>query len=106
MAHIVCTVSNCYYNKREGCTAPSLNVDGEQADESRFTCCDTFIEQKPGVRSSLSEPKSNTQISCKATHCVYNEHEKCEAERVVVNGKNADHPEETCCSTFMPPEFK
>ncbi len=106
MAQIVCTVSNCYFNKREGCTAPTLDVDGEQANESRFTSCDTFIEQKPGVRSSLSEPKSNTSINCKAVQCVYNGNEKCEATRVVVNGKNAENPEETCCSTFMPPEFR
>lgn len=101
MATIVCTVSNCYFNKREGCTAPALNVDGEKAHESRFTCCDTFIEQKPGVRSSVHEPKSNTEITCKASNCVYNDHEYCEASRIVVNGKNAKHSEETCCSTFI-----
>lgn len=100
MANIVCTVSNCYYNKREGCTAPSIEVDGEKADESRFTCCDTFIEQKPGVRSSVHEPKSDSYIKCMAVKCVYNEHEQCDASRIVVNGKNAGHPEETCCSTF------
>ncbi|WMJ78132.1 MULTISPECIES: DUF1540 domain-containing protein [unclassified Sedimentibacter] len=100
MAHIVCTVSNCYFNKREGCTAPNLNVDGEKANESRFTCCETFIEQKPGVRSSVHEPKSETDIMCKAGNCVYNTNERCEASRVVVNGKNAQHSEETCCSTF------
>lgn len=100
MATIVCTVTNCYYNKREGCTAPNLEVDGEKADESRFTCCDTFIEQKPGVRSSVHEPRSNTDIKCMAVNCVYNDNRHCEASRIVVNGKNADHSEETCCSTF------
>lgn len=100
MANIVCTVSNCYYNKREGCTAPVLEVDGEKANESRFTCCDTFIEQRPGVRSSVQEPKGDTDIQCKAVKCVYNDNEHCDASRIVVNGKNAQHSEETCCSTF------
>lgn len=100
MPNIVCTVTNCYYNKREGCTAPTLKVDGKQADESKFTCCDTFIEQRPGVRSSVHEPKSNTNIECKATKCTYNDSQYCMAKRIVVNGKNAEHPEETCCSTF------
>lgn len=100
MANIVCTVTNCYYNKTEGCTAPALEVDGEKADESRFTCCDTFIEQKPGVRSSVHEPKSDTSIACKAVQCVYNDSAHCIAKRIVVNGKNAQYPEETCCSTF------
>jgi hypothetical protein len=101
MSHIVCTVSNCYYNKREGCTAPALDVDGEMADESRLTCCDTFIEQKPGMKSSVQEPKGETQISCKAKKCTYNDNERCDAQRIVVNGKNAQHTEETCCSTFI-----
>lgn len=100
MANIVCTVSNCYFNKREGCTAPKLHVDGEKAHESRFTCCDTFIEQKPGVRSSVNEPKADTSIYCNAVKCVYNDNEYCDASRIVVNGKNAQNPEETCCSTF------
>lgn len=100
MANIVCTVTNCYYNKREGCTAPSLKVDGENAGESRFTSCETFIEQKPGIRSSVSDPKSNTPIECMAVKCQYNENKKCEASRIVINGKNAEHSEETCCSTF------
>ncbi len=100
MANIVCTVTNCYYNKREGCTAPALEVDGKRADESRFTCCDTFIEQKPGVRSSVQEPKGETDISCKAEKCTYNDSKHCMAARIVVNGKNAQNPEETCCSTF------
>ena len=100
MAQIICTVTNCYYNKRQGCTAPALTVDGKNADESRRTCCDTFIEQKPGARSSVSEPKSNTDIKCEAVKCVYNQSEKCQAKNILVNGKNAEVPEETCCSTF------
>lgn len=100
MAEIKCTVTNCYYNKRLGCTAPTITVDGRNADESRLTSCDTFIEQKPGVRSSVSEPKSDTDIECMAVKCVYNESERCEATDIIVNGKNASVPEETSCSTF------
>ncbi len=100
MANIACTVTNCYFNKSEGCTAPALEVDGKKADESRLTSCDTFIEQKPGVRSSVHEPKSDTNIKCKAVKCTYNDSELCIATRIVVNGKNAQNTEETCCSTF------
>ena len=100
MAEIKCTVTNCYYNKRLGCTAPAITVDGESAEESRSTCCDTFIEQKSGMRSSVSEPKSNTDIKCTAVKCVYNDSEICEATDILINGKNATVPEETCCSTF------
>jgi hypothetical protein len=100
MAEIKCTVTNCYYNKRLGCTAPTITVDGRNADESRSTKCDTFIEQKPGMRSSVNEPKDNTPISCMAVKCVYNDDERCEATDIVINGKNAKEPEETSCSTF------
>lgn len=100
MAEIKCTVTNCYFNKRLGCTASTLAVDGRKANESRSTSCDTFIEQKPGLRSSVNEPKSNTDIYCAAVKCVYNETESCKANEIIVNGKNASVPEETCCSTF------
>ncbi|MFA9422615.1 MAG: DUF1540 domain-containing protein [Sedimentibacter sp.] len=100
MAQISCTVTNCYYNKRQGCTAPVLTVDGKNAVESRLTSCATFIEQKPGARSSVSEPQGNTDIKCDVGKCVYYKSDKCQATNILVNGKNAEVPEETCCSTF------
>ncbi len=101
MAEIKCTVTNCYFNKRLGCTAPALTIDGGKALESRSTSCDTFIEQKPGVKSSVNEPLSDTDIKCMAVKCIYNESEHCEARDIIVNGKNASVPQETCCSTFV-----
>jgi hypothetical protein len=100
MAEIKCTVTNCYFNKKLGCTASYLTVNGRNADESRSTSCHTFIEQKPGLRSSVDEPRGNTDILCAAVKCVYNESERCQADDIIVNGKNASVPEETCCSTF------
>ncbi|WP_326911127.1 DUF1540 domain-containing protein [Sedimentibacter sp. MB31-C6] len=100
MARISCTVTNCFYNERQGCTAPTLKVDGKKAFESRSTCCDTFVEQKPGIKSSVGDPYKNMEIKCGAVKCEYNKDEKCEATNVLVNGKNAKVPEETCCSTF------
>lgn len=100
MGRISCTVTNCFYNARNGCTAAEIKVDGEKAFESRSTCCDTFVEQKPGVRSSVGEPRQNSSIKCIAEHCVYNKHEECKAPDILINGKNAQNTQETCCSTF------
>jgi len=100
MAEISCTVTNCFFNKRNGCTAPVIKVDGIKAFESRSTNCNTFIEQKPGIQSSVDKPQQDTEISCIAIHCVYNKNEKCDASDILVNGKNAQDPVETCCSTF------
>lgn len=100
MAQISCTVTNCYFNKSRGCTAPTLEVDGKNAEKSRLTSCNTFVEQKPGIRSSVSEPKSDTHIKCEAVKCTYNKAEECHASNILVNGRNAAVPEETCCSTF------
>lgn len=100
MTDIRCTVTNCYYNKRVGCTAPSIKVDGINAHQSRGTSCDTFAEQKPGVQSSTADPNHHSHITCSAVNCQYNKSEVCEATDVLVNGKNAERPEETCCSTF------
>lgn len=100
MSDVKCTVTNCYYNKRTGCTAPTITVDGRNAVESRSTKCDTFIEQKPGMQSSVSQPNSDMDVRCTAMKCVYNDLERCEATDILINGKNAKVPEETCCSTF------
>lgn len=100
MPKISCSVTNCYYNERQGCTAPNLKVDGKKAFESRSTCCDTFVEQKPGVKSSVGDPFKDTDIKCDANKCVYNKQQYCKASNILVNGKNAQVPEETCCSTF------
>ena len=100
MAEINCTVTNCYYNRRLGCTASTITVDGVNANESRSTSCDTFIEQKPGVRSSVNEALANSEVACKAVKCVYNESNRCEANDITINGKNASSNTETCCSTF------
>lgn len=100
MAEISCTVTNCYFNKRNGCTASALEVNGNKATESRYTSCNTFVVQKPGIISSTAEPQRNTSIECKAGKCVYNEGEICKASDILVNGKNAERHEETCCSTF------
>ncbi len=102
MAEINCTVTNCYFNRKYGCTAPTIKVDGKKAFESRSTCCNTFVVQKPGVMSSTSEPQKNSSIECDAKYCFYNKNEKCTASDIIVNGKNAETHEETCCSTFKP----
>lgn len=100
MAEISCTVTNCYFNKTNGCTAPAVKVDGRKAFESRSTSCNTFVVQRPGVVSSTAEPQKNAEIDCDATKCVYNKKEKCHASDILVNGRNAESHEETCCSTF------
>lgn len=102
MAEISCTVTNCFFNKRHGCTAPAIKVDGKKAFESRNTSCNTFVEQKPGIKSSTADPQKNAMIECEATKCVFNNNEQCEASDILINGKNAERPEETCCSTFRP----
>jgi hypothetical protein len=100
MSKVNCTVTNCFYNKTNGCTASAINVDGEKASESRFTNCATFIEQKPGIVSSAGKPQQNSQISCVASNCMYNKNQRCNSDDILVNGKNAKGPVETCCSTF------
>jgi hypothetical protein len=100
MAEIRCSVSNCFYNDRNGCTAPSINVDGKRAFESRTTSCDTFVEQKPGIKSNVGDPFRNMEVKCSAEKCQYNKGQTCMASTIVVNGKNAKFTTETCCSTF------
>jgi len=49
---------------------------GKRLLKSRSTNCNTFVEQKPGIRSSVDKPQQDTEISCIAKHCVYNKKRK------------------------------
>lgn len=100
MAEIRCMAENCFYNSQHGCTSPSLNIDGKSALESRLTSCDTFVSNKQGMKSNVGDPFRDIQIECKASKCIYNSNDGCNAKNIVVYGNDADEPAETCCCTF------
>lgn len=84
---VACTVAGCSYN-HEGCHAPAINVDENDA-------CSTFLPL--GVDGGL--PKVIAHVgACQRTDCVHNEHAVCGAAAVRISG--GDGPAH--CETYQP----
>lgn len=103
MAKINCDVTNCSHNDHRVCFANRVNVAGGKAEDSRETCCASFLD-----RTHYSTLTNNTNrleeectaIVCDAVTCTYNENKLCYAGNIHVSGNMARIYEETSCETF------
>lgn len=41
-----------------------------------------------------------TKLDCNVMHCMYNSDKKCSKNNILVEGREASTPHETCCSSF------
>lgn len=41
-----------------------------------------------------------TRLDCNVQNCFYNTNKKCSKENILVEGREASMPHETCCSSF------
>lgn len=102
MPELKCTVQTCVHNKQFLCDLDKIQVGGNQARDSRETCCDSFQERKGDSYSNVAEGTASdmTNIDCKAMECEYNDHCKCHAGKISVEGSQAHECEGTECATF------
>ena len=45
-----------------------------------------------------------SNIKCRVEECIYNDHENCEADEIMVRSSHSNHPEspdQTACETFV-----
>jgi hypothetical protein len=104
MPTLNCTVTNCAYNSSHYCCLEHIDVSGLVAsNKTEDTCCSSFVEKTEGQMSNVSnmcsaEPDAN--IYCKANSCMYNMGHNCTADAIEIVGQNANHCEQTECSTF------
>lgn len=104
MTILNCTATTCMYNKNQLCSRGEIEVTGAEAKVADETSCGSFHD-----RSSASVTNSTGQscgcekinIDCKAHECTYNEHCKCTASAIDINGENACMSRETKCGTFQ-----
>ncbi len=108
-----CAAEKCVFNLKEYCTAPEIQVNGEDTMGGRFTYCDTFSEGDKDGEVSLRQLDKNTnyhyfiadpEVACSAHNCIYNEGEECHAPHVKILGAIATVPIQTECQTFFPRE--
>lgn len=103
MTILNCSASTCIYNKDQLCSKGQIEVIGSDARHADETCCGSFREQ--GTESVTNSQKGQCgcdkiNIDCKAKECTYNEHCRCTAAAIDIDGYNACTCQDTKCSTF------
>nr|WP_317365355.1 DUF1540 domain-containing protein [uncultured Blautia sp.] len=103
MTILNCTAVTCVYNKDRLCSRGEIEVTGSDARAADETCCGSFRDRNEGsatnsLKDSCGCEKIN--IDCKARECTYNEHCRCTASAIDINGENACTEAETKCGTF------
>ena len=106
MPELKCTVQTCVHNDQFLCRLDKIQVGGSNAKNPQETCCDSFQERAEGAYSNsmsnfAGQASDRSDIDCKATNCMYNEHFACHAGKISVEGGNAIQAEGTECATFQ-----
>lgn len=103
MTILNCNAVTCIYNKDQLCSRGEIEVMGPDARVSDETSCGSFRDcNSASVTNSVKESCGceKIKIDCKAHECTYNEHCKCTAAAIDINGQNASTEKETKCKTF------
>ena len=102
MTNLRCSATTCLYNENQLCSKGEINVMGESATSADETSCGSFRERGSGAMNSFTNGCGcdTIQIDCKAHNCTYNNHCKCTAASIDVDGSDAKACSETKCNTF------
>ena len=100
MPNLSCNVTSCTNNKNNYCCISNIEVGGAGAVKPCDTCCESYAPQM-GVQNATVHENRVVDIMCKATHCVYNEKQRCDAPQVDIKGPSACTCGETECQTFV-----
>lgn len=103
MPRLDCSVKNCYYNKDSKCCREGIKVGGHDATVEDATYCSDFKERHDSFSSDCkcdTNPSKTLEVYCNAVKCVYNDNEKCRADKIGIKGNGAKHESQTECGTF------
>ena len=106
MPALQCSAMTCVYNKDELCSKGDIKVGGTGATRPDETCCESFMERKDSMSNSMTGADggcgcTTVGVSCDAMSCKSNDHCKCVAGAINIDGQDACTMTETCCSSFM-----
>lgn len=103
MTKLDCSVTNCTYNSDNSCKRNDIKVEGNEAHMASETNCSSFVPKGCGCgASNMSEcAKKDTDVSCSATSCIYNESKKCSANHIGIAGTDAGNSSDTLCRSFV-----
>ncbi len=103
MSRISCEVYKCNYNYDGGCRLGSIKIDGDAAEISAETVCDSYSDEtsRGCVNCTPSDYAcNNSEVECDARECLYNDRCLCTADRINVGNAEACCCDETECMTF------
>ena len=106
MSKLTCGAVGCAHNCESLCCKGEICVGGDHARNCADTCCENYAALRDGMAvrnsytSSISHPSENVNIDCEVASCIYNEHYKCNAERVDISGRGGADKSTTSCQTF------
>ena len=103
MAYLDCSVKSCTYNNEDGCCCKGdIQVEGREATEAQSTCCGSFKDRgtNGAACNALKDVSKEIDVACEATHCRFNENEKCHADHIGISGAGACTCGETECASF------
>lgn len=102
MTGLMCSVSNCAFNKENQCCKSSICVGGKSAANASNTYCSSF--QEVNFLVSLNEnEKSSIDIECEAENCIHNQDGECHAKNIVISIDNISEYNDTMCDSFELP---
>ncbi len=101
MPNLSCSVNSCIHNKGQMCCLENISVSGNMAHTNDETCCESFSCQGATNSVQMGAQSPQTEISCSAKGCKYNNSTSCTAQTVSIGGKcESKTCSETKCSTF------
>ena len=105
MNKLSCAVKDCVNNACGLCCLEKIIVEGPSAVKCEGTSCVSFVAKRDGAQNSCAKNNcahEETNIVCKAEHCVYNANTKCTASKVNVGCVKGAVcvSSETECETF------
>ncbi|MEG1483378.1 DUF1540 domain-containing protein [Clostridium sp.] len=99
MTGVMCSVSNCAFNKENQCCNSSICIGGKSAAQSSKTYCSNFQEFN-GLLSLNENGKSSIDIECEAEKCIHNKSGECHAKNIIINSDNINEYNDTMCGSF------
>lgn len=105
MPSLVCNVSTCGYNKQHLCCLNGIQVGGEDAFTSEYTCCDSYVEKTKEFLNVTEQPNHCLDVKCEAKNCAYNELGMCAAQAIAIAGGPVSSSAKTECNTFIPKDL-
>lgn len=115
MTRLACSAHNCINHVNGMCTAMTIEIDGQEAENKIETSCKTFAPKTlmNAVKSAFNTNYAGTiiqaldsqsdidhKIRCYAMNCTYNVGMTCTSTDIQIFGPEANTSTSTECETF------